>query len=157
MPAERLSMRKVREVLRLRYACGASVRVIAHSVGIGRTAVGEYLRRAAVVGITWPIPDGLDDTGLERELFAPAGQVPPEGKPLPDWSHVHGELRRRGVTLLLLWQEYRAGAPDGYGYNRFCDLYGEWRRGVTATMRQSHAARESMRASRNCESADLGE
>jgi len=131
--------------------------VIAHLVGIGRTAVGEYLRRAAVVGITWPIPDGLDDTGLERKLFAPAGQVPPEGKPLPDWSHVHGELRRRGVTLLLLWQEYRAGAPDGYGYNRFCDLYGEWRRGVTATMRQSHAARESMRASRNCESADLGE
>ena len=80
MPAERLSMRKVREVLRLRYACGASVRVIAHSVGIGRTAVGEYLRRAAVVGITWPIPDGLDDTGLERKLFAPAGQAPPEGK-----------------------------------------------------------------------------
>ena len=91
--------------------------MIAHLVGIGRTAVGEYLRRAAVVGITWPIPDGLDDTGLERKLFAPAGQVPPEGKPLPDWSHVHGELRRRGVTLLLLWQEYRAGAPDGYGFS----------------------------------------
>ena len=63
MPAERLPMRKVREVLRQKYACGASERVIAQSLGIGRTAVGEYIRRAAVIGITWPIPDELDDTG----------------------------------------------------------------------------------------------
>jgi hypothetical protein len=76
MPAERLSMRKVREVLRLKYACGASDRVIARSVGIGRTAVGEYIRRAAVVGITWPVPAELDDTALERKLFAPAGYNP---------------------------------------------------------------------------------
>jgi DNA-binding transcriptional regulator LsrR (DeoR family) len=72
MPAERLSMRKVREVLRLRYACGVSARVIARSLGIGRTVVGEYIRRAAVIGITWPIPAELDDTALERKLFAPA-------------------------------------------------------------------------------------
>ncbi len=76
MPAERLPMRKVREVLRQRYACGASERVIAQSLGIGRTAVGEYIRRAAVVGITWPVPDELDDTALERKLFAPAGYNP---------------------------------------------------------------------------------
>lgn len=137
-------MRRVREVLRLKYACGASVRVISRSLGIGHTAVGEYIRRAAVVGITWPIPSDLDDTALERKLFAPAGYAEPQGKPLPDWSFVHGELRRRGVTLALLWQEYRAGAPDGYGYSRFCDLYGEWRRGITATMRQSHAAGEKL-------------
>src|SRR6266542_926491 len=99
MPAERLSMRKVREVLRLKYACGASERVIARSVGIGRTAIGEYIRRAAVIGITWPIPAELDDTALERELFAPAGYNPPRSKPLPDWGRVHAELRRRGVTL----------------------------------------------------------
>src|SRR6266700_2184399 len=111
MPAERLSMRKVREVLRLKYAYGASARVIAQSVGVGRTAVAEYIRRAAVIGITWPIP---------------------------------AELRRRGVTLALLWQEYRASEPDGYGYSRFCDLYGEWRRGITATMRQTHAAGEKL-------------
>ena len=73
MPAERLPMRKVREVLRLKYACGASERVIAQSIGIGRTAVGEYIRRAAVIGITWPLPEELDDTALERKLFAPAG------------------------------------------------------------------------------------
>src|SRR5437870_2220932 len=144
MPAERLSMRKVREVLRLKYAYGASARVIAQSVGIGRTAVAEYTRRAAVIGITWPIPAELDDTALERKLFAPAGYNPPRPKPLPDWGWIHAELRRRGVTLALLWQEYRASEPDGYGYSRFCDLYGEWRRGITATMRQTHAAGEKL-------------
>jgi transposase len=144
MPAERLPMRKVREVLRLTYACGASKRVIAQSLGIGRTAVGEYIRRAAVIGITWPVPAELDDAALERKLFAPAGYNPPRSKPLPDWSHIHAELRRRGVTLALLWQEYRGLHPDAYGYSRFCDLYGEWRRSVTATMRQTHAAGEKL-------------
>src|SRR3954470_13921745 len=144
MPAERLPMRKVREVLRQRYACGASERVIAQSLGIGRTAVGEYIRRAAVIGITWPVPDELDDAALERKLFAPAGYNPPQSKPLPDWADVHAELRRRRVTLALLWQDYRGQHPDGYGYSRFCDLYGEWRRGVTATMRQTHVAGEKL-------------
>jgi transposase len=144
MPAERLPMRKVRDVLRLTYACGVSKRVIAQSLGIGRTAVGEYIRRAAVIGITWPVPAELDDAALERKLFAPAGYNPPRSKPLPDWTHVHAELRRRGVTLALLWQEYRGLHPDGYGYSRFCDLYGEWRRSVTATMRQTHAAGEKL-------------
>jgi transposase len=99
MPAERLSMRKVREVLRLKYACGASERVIARSVGIGRTAIGEYVRRAAVIGITWPVPEELDDAALERKLFAPSGYNRPRSKPLPEWGHIHAELRRRGVTL----------------------------------------------------------
>lgn len=75
MPAERLSMRKIREVLRLKYACGASDRVIARSVGIGRTAIAEYVRRAAVIGISWPIPEEIDDTALERKLFAPPGTI----------------------------------------------------------------------------------
>jgi transposase len=137
-------MRKVREVLRQRYACGASERVIAQSLGIGRTAVGEYIRRAAVIGITWPVPNELDDAALERKLFAPAGYNPPRSKALPDWAHVHAELRRRSVTLALLWQDYRSQHPEGYGYSRFCDLYGEWRRGVTATMRQTHVAGEKL-------------
>ena len=74
MPAERLPMRKIREVLRLKYSCGTSDRVISRSVGIGRTAIAEYVRRAAVIGITWPLPEELDDTALERKLFAPAGR-----------------------------------------------------------------------------------
>src|SRR6516162_4416432 len=144
MPAERLPMRKVREVLRLKYACGTSERVIARSVGIGRTAIGEYIRRAAVIGITWPVPEDLDDAALESKLFAPAGYNPPRSKALPEWGHIHAELRRRGVTLALLWEEYRGNHPDGYGYSRFCDLYVEWRHGITATMRQTHAAGEKL-------------
>jgi hypothetical protein len=106
MPAERLSMRKVREVLRLTYACGMSARLVARSLGIGRTVVGEYIRRAQAIGLTWPVPTDLDDATLERKLFAPAGYNPPRAKPLPDWGGIHAELRGRGVTLALLWQEY---------------------------------------------------
>lgn len=142
MPTERLPMRKVREVLRLKHACGASDRLIAQSLGIGRTTVGEYLRRAAVVGMTWPVE--LDDAELERLLFTPAGFYEGPARPQPDWSRMHAELRRRGVTLMLLWEEYRAEHADGYGYSRFCDLYGEWRKGVTATMRQTHVAGEKL-------------
>src|SRR3954467_7927805 len=144
MPAERLSMRKVREVLRLKHACGASVRTIARSVGVGHTTVAEYLRRTAVIGITWPVPGEIDDAELERLLFAPAGFNRPSARIMPDWNHVHAELRRRGVTLLLLWEEYRSEHPDGYGYSRFCDLYIDWRRGVSATMRQTHVAGEKL-------------
>ena len=108
MPGERLSMRKVREVLRLKYACGASVRTIARCIGIGRTTVAEYLRRTSVIGITWPVPPEIDDAELERRLFAPPGLNKPPTRAMPDWQHVHAELRRRGVTLVLLWEECRA-------------------------------------------------
>ena len=123
MPAERAPMRKVREVLRLRHALGVSERQIAVTIGVSRSTVGEYLRRAAVIGITWPVPEGLDDAELERRLFTPPTFDETPARPLPDWPHVHKELKRRGVTLLLLWEEYRAEHADGYGYSRFCDLY----------------------------------
>ena len=124
MPAQRLPMRQVREVLRLKHVCGHSERRIAAAIGISRYTVAEYLRRAAVVGITWPVPPELDDRALEARLFTrPAFAVRESPRPQPDWPRLHAELRRSGVTLLLLWEEYRAGQPDGYGYSRFCDLY----------------------------------
>jgi transposase len=136
-------MRKVREVLRLRHALGVSERQIAITTGVSRSTVGEYLRRAAVIGITWPVPEGLDDAELERRLFTlPAFDEKP--RPLPDWSHVHKELKRRAVTLLLLWEEYRAEHADGYGYSRFCDLYRDWCKTISATMRQTHGAAEKL-------------
>jgi len=144
MPAERLPMRKVREVLRLKHACGASDRLIARSLGIGRTTVAEYLRRAAVIGITWPIAAELDDALLERRLFTPRGFDSAPTRAQPDWHHVHAELRRRGVTLMLLWEEYRSEHPDGYGYSRFCSLHGAWRRSLSAIMRQTHVAGEKL-------------
>ena len=131
MPAERAPMRKVREVLRLRHALGVSERQIAVTVGVSRSTVGEYLRRAAVIGITWPVPEGVEDGELERRLFTPSTFEETPTKPLPDWSQVHRELKRRGVTLLLLWEEYRAAHGDGYGYSRFCDLYRAWRGAIS--------------------------
>ncbi len=105
MPAERLPMRQVREVLRLKHVCGQSARQIAAAVGVSRYTVAEYLRRAGVVGITWPVPPEFDDAALERKLFTPAGIIAPEKlRPPPDWARLHGELRRPGVTLLLLWE-----------------------------------------------------
>src|SRR3954449_10006955 len=145
MPAERLPMRQVREVLRLKYACGPSERRIAAALGIGRYTVAEYLRRATVIGLTWPVPPELDDAALERKLFTPPGFIAAETlRPQPDWARIHAELRRPGVTLLLLWEEYRAGQPEAYGYSRFCDLYAEWRGRLSPTMRQAHPAGERL-------------
>ena len=113
MPAERAPMRKVREVFRLKHALGASEREIAVSVGVSRSNIAQYLRRAAVIGITWPVLAGMDDTELERRLSTPASfEEYPEG-PLPDWNHIHKEMKRRGVTPLLLWEEYRTEHVDG--------------------------------------------
>ena len=94
-------MRQVREVLRLKHLCGHSGQQIAALVGISRYTVAEYLRRAAVVGITWPVPAALDDVALERKLFTPPFTSEP-GRPQPEWARIHAELRKPGVTLLLL-------------------------------------------------------
>jgi len=135
-------MRKVREVLRLRHALSLSYREISEALGVGKTSAGEIVRRAEVIGLTWPLPQVFDDGELERRLFT-SSEAQPE-RPAADWAKLHEELKRRSVTLVLLWQEYRAEHPDGYGYSRFCDLYGEWRRSVSATMRQTHAAGEKL-------------
>ncbi len=137
-------MRQVREVLRLKHVAGHSERRIAAAIGISRYTVAEYLRRAMVVGITWPVPSELDDSALEARLFSPAFAVRESPRPQLDWPRLHAELRRAGVTLLLLWEEYRTGQPDGYGYSRFCDLYRDWRVGISPTMRQTHVAGERM-------------
>src|SRR4051795_5927293 len=144
MPAERLPMRQVREVLRLKHVCGRSGHQIAAVIGVSRYTVAEYLRRAAVVGITWPVPPELDDAALERKLFTPPFASTEAPRPQPEWARIHAELRRPGVTLLLVWEEYRAGQPDGYGYSRFCDLYATWRGRLSPTMRQNHPAGERL-------------
>jgi transposase len=136
-------MRKVRDVLRLKHTLGMSLRQISEATGVGKTVVGEYVRRAAVIGITWPVPEEIDDAELERRLFPVAGATAAP-RPAIDWRQVHEEMKRRSVTLVLLWQEYRAEQVDGYGYSRFCDLYGEWRKTISATMRQTHPAGERL-------------
>jgi transposase len=137
-------MRKVREVLRLKHTLGMSYRQISETTGVGKTVVGEYLRRAGVIGITWPVPEEIDDAELDRRLFPVPGDGTAAPRPAIDWPKIHEEMKRRSVTLVLLWQEYRAEQFDGYGYSRFCDLYGEWRKTISATMRQTHPAGEKL-------------
>jgi len=142
MPQERLPMRKIREVLRLG-AEGMSKRRIAASLGISATAAVECLHRARRAGLSWPLPEGLDDAVLELRLYPPATSEKVE-RPLPDWSRIHRELKRAGVTLLLLWEEYREQHPDGVGYSWFCEIYQAWKGRLTPTMRQTHIAGERM-------------
>ena len=117
MPAERLSMRQIRDVLRLCYAAKLPQRAVARSLGLSQGAVSGYLSRARAAGITWPLPEDLDDARLEALLFPPPCGTPADQRPMPDWAWVHHELCRPDVTLALLWEEYRAGAADGFSYS----------------------------------------
>lgn len=143
MPAERLSMRKVREVLRLRHALGLSYRKISDATGIGKTQVAEYVRRAEAADMVWPALGDLDDAALEARLF-PVTDKDTAARRAIDWPAIERELKRRGVTLLLLWQEYLADRPEGYSYTRFCELHKQWRAQLTATMRQTHLAGDKL-------------
>ena len=143
MPGARLSMRKIRDVLRLR-AAGMSKRQIAASLSIGPTAAGDCIRRARRVGVSWPIPEDLSDEALEQLLYPPPQITAKDRRPQPDWPAIHRELRRPGVTLQLLWEEYRSSHSDGYGYSQFCELYRAWQAHLSPTMRQQHVAGERM-------------
>jgi transposase len=144
MPTERLSMRRIRDLLRLKHENGLSSRTIATSLGISKGAVGDYLRRAGAAGLAWPLAEEMTDTDLERRLFPAASEVTPIVRQEPNWAEVDRELRRAGVTRMLLWQEYRADHPDGYGYTWFCGHFDAWKRLASPTMRQSHAAGEKV-------------
>jgi transposase len=138
-------MRRIREILRLKHECGASDRQIARSLGLARSTVAVTLERAAVAGLRWPLPATLSDRVLEAMLYAGHGsQQGARRKSEPDWAWVHHELRRPGVTLMLLWEEYRQREPRGYGYSRWCELYRAWEGRLSPTMRQAHPAGERM-------------
>lgn len=122
MPAKRLSMRKIKEVLRLKFVQGLSNRRIAAACGIARPTVAEYLRRAASAGLSWPLAEHLDDSRLEQLLFPPPPDLPAQARGIPDWHQVHQELKHKGVTLFLLWQEYRQAHPNGYQYSWYRKL-----------------------------------
>ena len=137
-------MRKVREVLRLKFEGGQTNRRIARSCAISRPTVADYLLRFEAAGLEWPAAAALDDTTLEHKLFAPASPAPSAQRAVPDWSHVHQELRRKSVTLTLLWHEYKAVHPEGYQYSWFCDQYRAWSARLDVVMRQEHRAGEKL-------------
>jgi transposase len=135
-------MRKLRELLRLKYEARLPQRAIAQACGVGLGTVTAYLQRATAAGLSWPIPEDLDDGTLEARLFRRTVRV--TDRALPGWADLHQELKRPGVTLALLWQEYRASHPDGYAYSQFCARYRTWARALKPSMRQVHRAGEKL-------------
>jgi transposase len=144
-------MRQIKEVLRLKHAHQLSVREIARSCGLPPSTVNDYLVRAQAAGLSWPLPEGLDDQQLQQQLLNVSQDLPEEDlppaeppRPLPDWAEIHKELGRRSVTLRLLWQEYRERFPNGYGYTQFCEYYHRWAETLDPVMRHHHAPGEKM-------------
>jgi transposase len=144
MPAERLSMRKIKEVLRLKWECGLSNRQIAQSCAIGRSSVAEYVGRAKAAGLSWPLAAEVEEGAVERLLFPPPWALAATQRTVPDWARVHQELKHKGVTLFLLWQEYKAAHPEGYQYSWFCQQYRNWAGKLDLVMRQEHHAGEKL-------------
>jgi len=146
MSQKALSMRKIKEVLRLRYDLGLLQNEIARSCSIAQSSVHRYLERATAAGLSWPLPQDCDDRRLNELLFpaAPAGCSPPVRGPV-DFAAIHRELQsNKHVTLQLLWEEYRQSQPEGYRYSRFCELYRRWHRKLDVVLRQDHRAGEKM-------------
>jgi transposase len=144
MPMGRLAMRHVREVMRLK-AAGLSIREIGRRVGAVPSTVRLTIRRFEAAGLSWPLADDVADTVLEERLFAGAGAKPGQRRRAePDWAAIHRELKRKHVTLSILWEEYIASEPHGYRYSRFCELYRAWESRLSVTMRQSHAAGDKL-------------
>lgn len=139
-------MRKIKEILRLRFELKLGQRQIARSCGMGLSTVHDYLERAEAAGIGWPLPESLSEEELESKLF---GKVPvvvrAVQRPQPDWKAIHEQLQQyRHLTLQLLWEEYRQAHPDGYRYSWFCERYQQWRRHLDVVLRQEHKAGEKM-------------
>jgi transposase len=147
---KRASMRRIREVLRLHHECGLVHRAISAATGLSKGSVYEYLHRAAQAGVTWEVARELDDAELEARLFREPGRNRPLPRVAIDFEWVHRERRRTGVTLQLLWVEYREACVDDaergrpYGYTQFCDLYRTFRGRLDVTMRQTHLAGEKL-------------
>jgi len=149
MPTQRLSMRRIKQLLTMRFGAGASTREIARELGVAPSTVREYLGRAAAAGIIWPLAADVTDESLMARLFVNAG-VRAGARYLAesDWASLVRELERPGVNLLVLWEEYRAVHPQGYAYSRFCQLFREFEQRLSPTMsgeplgstRQQHAA-----------------
>src|SRR5258708_30794978 len=141
MPAKReLTMRQIRQMLRLARD-GVSAREIGRTLGVARSTIQDNLKRAAAAGLGWPLAGDLTDAVLEQRLFAHAGVKRGfRRRAEPDWGSLACELKRPGVNLMVLWEEYRAVHPGGYGYSRFCDLFREFERRLSPTMRQDHPA-----------------
>ena len=141
MASSRVSMRKIREILRLYFEAGLKHRQIARSCSTTHATVGKYVEAARQAGLTWPLPEALaDDEVLMARLFPASTGPPVPARPLPEWSEIHDQLSAKGMTLQLLWEEYRQEYPEGYGYTQFCDYYRRWKGTVDVVLRHTYKA-----------------
>ena len=144
MPRDRIPMRMIRDVLRLRLEAGLSERRAARSLGVPRSTVQDYCARFRASGLTWPLATALTDGALEDALFARATTPSSATRPLPEWAVIAQEKQQKGVTLWLLWHEYRAREPAGYSYSQFAVHYRQWRATIDPVMRQEYRAGERL-------------
>ena len=144
MPAENISMRKITEILRLRYQLCLSFRQIAQSLNISIGTVSNYIKQAEIANINWPLPVGMDETELQRLMVNQTAGCQPHFR-TPDFPYIHSELKRKGVTLQLLWEEYVSADPaTAYKQTQFCELYRRWRGHLKISLRQTHRVGEKM-------------
>jgi len=146
MRGKPLKMHHIREVLRLA-ATGTSNRMVSGCLGIARSTVADVLERAEAAGLTWPLAPEIGDAELAQALYQRPARSPHLGARRhaePDWAAIHLELKRPHVTLALLYEEYRAQHPVGYGYSRFCELYRGFEEKLAPTMRQTHVAGDKL-------------
>jgi transposase len=145
MPQARVTMRKIRDILRLAWSCNQSRQAIAISCGIGKTTVTDTLHRASAAKLSWPLPFALDDEGLETLLYPACSNSYPRKCTQPDWHSLNSEfVAHKNLTLMLLWQEYKEGDPSGYQYSQFCELFRRWKKKLDLSMRQEHRAGEKL-------------
>ena len=137
MARRRLSMRKIKEVLRLKWQHNHFNNQIAQSCKISRSTVRDYVSRAKKAGLSWPLDPDLDDEALENMLFpVKPAVVTSTQRQMPSMNCLYRELKGKGVTLQLLWYEYKESNPDGYQYSQFCNLYRQWQKKLDVTLRQ---------------------
>ena len=144
MSQERLTVRKIKEILRLKFESGLSNRAIGRACHVSCSTISEYLQRARQAGLSWPLPEGLSEEGLYRRLFPETDQADAVKRPTPDWEMVQKELRKKGVTLRLLWQEFSEQHPDGYRYTQYCEHYRRWKGKHNPSMHREHQGGEEM-------------
>ena len=141
-------MRKTREVLRLHFDLKLGQRQIARSANLSQSTVHDYLERFTAAGLSWPLPAEMSEAQVEAALFPAApgkNHAPDSARPLPDFAHLHEELQRhKHTTRQLLWEEYRATHPEGYGYSQFCQLYRRWKQERDLVLRQEHRPGEKL-------------
>jgi transposase len=143
MAYKRLSMRKIREILRLYHELKLGKKLIAKACSVSPSTVVDYVRKAETAGLSWPLPDDLDDSAIEALLF-PAEPPKTPDRPLPVMAELRLDLQTKGVTLMLLWQEYKERYPEGYQYSQFCDIYRRWTKTLDLSLRQEYLAGEKM-------------